>query len=193
MRLIGITGSLGAGKSTVLGLFARLGAAGWDADAAVHELYQPGRAGWRAARDRWGEEILAADGQLDRARLAARIFPCPAERKRWEAIIHPLVHDHMLATAQAAAAPLFCAVPLLYEGGWESWFEAVACVWCPPALQRERLRRRGLAEADISARLAAQLPADEKLRRADFGLINAGSLDLLARQCAAIWNRLTQP
>lgn len=187
MRPIGITGSIGSGKSTVLEIFAELGAGVWDADVAVHALYEPGREGWRLVRERWGDAALEPDGRLDRAWIAARVFANPAERRALEAQIHPLVRRDMAETAARTGGPLVCAVPLLYESGWEQDFHAVVCVWCAPDIQHRRLRERGLTDDDIRARLAAQLPADEKLRRADAGIINSGSRELLRRQCEQLW------
>ena len=102
MSLIGITGGIGSGKSTVLQLLRELGAAGWDADEAVHELYRAGGEGLRRVAEQWGREVLLADGTLDRKAMAQRVFSCPQERERLEELIHPLVRRHMLETAAAA-------------------------------------------------------------------------------------------
>ncbi len=192
MRLIGITGSIGSGKSTVLRWLADHGAKVWDADEAVHRLYRPGQEGWKAIQALWGEEILDADGRVNRKRIAARVFGQPEERRRLEAAIHPLVLQDLLRTAgdlQSTGA-LWCAAPLLYEGGWEKEFTTIVCVWSPPELTRERLKSRGLTDAEISARFAAQENPDEKLRRADHGVINSGNLELLHEQCRRLYQLL---
>ncbi len=193
MSLIGITGGIGAGKTTVLQILRGLGAACWDADESVHELYRPGGEGLRLVTEQWGAGVLLPDGTLDRKRMAERVFPDPAERRRLEALIHPLVRRQMLAAAEKAACDLFCAVPLLYEGGWEKEFRCVVAVWCDRRTQEERLKARGWTAEEIRDRLAAQLPMEEKMQRADFALANNGTMELLREQCARILNSLDTP
>jgi len=190
MALIGITGGIGAGKTAVLNILGSYGARIWDADVAVHELYLPGREGFAAAVQRWGRAVLTVEGGLDRQAVAARVFASPVEREWLEAQVHPLVQKNMEDTAARFPSPLFCAVPLLFEVGWQDRFAAVITVWCDPETQRRRLLARGWTEAEMAARLQAQLPANEKLDRADLAIINNGSLDLLREQCRRVWDIL---
>ena len=186
MSLIGITGGIGAGKSTVQGILRELGVSCWDADNAVHELYQPGGEGLRRIVERWGRNVLLADGTLDRKAMAEQVFARPEKREILEKLIHPLVRQHMRDTAATAKGDLFCSVPLLYEFGWETEFRCVIAVWCDRMTQEERLRTRGWTEEEIRARIAAQLPMEEKLNRAEFAIANNGSLKLLREQCDRI-------
>ncbi len=190
MSLIGITGGIGSGKSTVQQILRELGMACWDADVAVHELYRPGGAGLRLVVEQWGQEVLLADGTLDRKVMAKRVFAHPEERKVLEGLLHPLVQRQMLETAAAAKGDLFCSVPLLYECGWEKEFRCVVAVWCDQETQKKRLQTRGWADSEIHARLAAQLPMEEKLNRAEFALANNGSLEWLREQCVRFLYRL---
>ena len=190
MSLIGITGGIGSGKSTVQQILRELGVACWDADVAVHELYRPGGAGLRLVVEQWGQEVLLADGTLDRKVMAERVFARPEERKVLEGLLHPLVQRQMLEAAAATKGDLFCSVPLLYECGWEKEFRCVIAVWCDRETQEKRLRARGWADNEIHARLAAQLPMEEKLNRAEFALANNGSLEWLREQCVRLLHRL---
>ena len=189
MALFGITGGRGAGKTTVLARLAELGACTADADAVVHDLYVPDGPGTRLVRDRWGDDVVDAAGAVDRRQVAARVFTDPAERVWLNSVIHPLVRDRLRQLANTNGT-LFAAVPLLYESGWEADFTAVIAVWSPPQTVRERLRQRGWSDTEIATREAIQLPADEKLRRADYAIINNGSLELLRDQCRQLLPRL---
>lgn len=188
MTLIGITGGIGAGKTAVLNILGSLGASVWDADVAVHELYRPGREGFTAAVQRWGREVMTAEGGLDRGAVAARVFASETERAWLESRIHPLVQKDMEETAARVSGPLFCGVPLLFEVGWQPRFATVITVWCDEETQRQRLAARGWSATEIAARLRLQLPAAEKLQRADLAIINNGNLDLLREQCRRIGN-----
>jgi dephospho-CoA kinase len=194
MAWIGITGAVGSGKSSVLRCLAAFGAATWDADAAVHSLYEPGAAGYRLLLERYGRNVVDEQGTLDRAFVARRVFADATERRWLEAQIHPLVKEQLAASGAAAApATLWCAVPLLYETGWAGEFTVTVAVWCDPATRRQRLRARGWSDAEIAARDAAQLSEDEKLVRADHAIINTGSLAALAAQCRRLHDRLVTP
>jgi dephospho-CoA kinase len=168
--LLGLTGSIGMGKSTVAGLFREAGVPVWDADAAVHELYAAGGAGAAAiAALRPG---AVPDGAVDRAALRAWIAEDDRALKRIEAAIHPLVaadRAGFIARAAADAAPLVVLdIPLLYETGADAAMDAVLVVTAPPEVQRARvLARPGMTEADFARLLAKQLPDAEKRARAD--------------------------
>jgi len=192
MTLVGITGGIGSGKSTVLAIFQHLGARILDADMVVHELYEPGNPGYCLVLERWGSELLLPDGRLDRAAIARRVFHSRSEREWLESVIHPLVKIRFDQAVATGSGDLFGAVPLLFETGWNSICRVTIAVWCDPEQQRQRLQQRGWIPAEIDRRNAAQLSMNEKLRRANFGIINTGTRELLEYQCTQLWhNQLT--
>lgn len=179
MRLLGLTGGIATGKSTFAALLRARGVPVVDADALARQVVAPGAPALAELAAAFGPEVLGPDGALDRRRMGAIAFADPAARARLEAITHPAIRRAMAGeTARLAAEghPLaFYDAPLLYEVGLDAALEAVVVVWAPPELQRARLRARdGLDEAAAAARLAAQLPIDEKAARADFVVENAG-------------------
>ncbi|NOY82699.1 MAG: dephospho-CoA kinase [Kiritimatiellaeota bacterium] len=188
--LVGITGGLGVGKTTVLQILREKGAEVLDADDVVHRLYAPGEAAYRAIRRRWGADVLQADGTIDRTRVADLVFGTPTERRWLNGLVHPLVRKRIRIAACRTPGLLFCAIPLLFEVRWERDMWRTVAVWCPEAVQMKRLEQRGWSGAEIRRRLATQLPMNEKLHRADYGLINFGSLELLRRQCEILRKKL---
>jgi len=190
--LIGITGGIGAGKSQVLCELRALGARVLDADAVVHELYEVDSRLRAALRERWGEAVLGTDGRVDRAVVARRAFGEPAEREWLTQQVHPLVRRRMLQNAEASPLGLFCAIPLLYEVGWEHEMTQTIAVWCDRRTQWLRLRGRGWSDEEISRREASQMSMDEKLARADYGILNIESLELLREQCRRIFERIME-
>ncbi|ABC82454.1 dephospho-CoA kinase [Anaeromyxobacter dehalogenans] len=185
MRVIGLTGGIATGKSTFAALLRARGAPVVDADALARAAVEPGTPALAEIARTFGAEVLRPDGALDRKALGARVFADPGARRRLEAITHPAVRLAMREeTARLAAQghPLaFYDTPLLYEVGLEALLDAVVVVWAPRDVQRERLMRRdGLGGAEADARLAAQLPVDEKAARADFVVENAGAPEALA-------------
>ncbi|HSF95990.1 MAG TPA: dephospho-CoA kinase [Thermohalobaculum sp.] len=194
MITLGLTGSIGMGKSTALGFFAAEGVPVWDADAAVHRLYGTGGAGAEAIRAIVPEAVGA--GGVDRAKLRAAILADPALLKRIEAAIHPLVaadRDAFLARARAAGAPLaVCDIPLLFETGAADWLDKIAVVSAPADLQRERvLNRPGMTPEAFEVILAKQIPDAEKRARADYVIDTSQTLDHARDQVRAILADLT--
>lgn len=187
--LIGITGGIGMGKTTVLRDFASLGASVLDADDVAHSLYEPGREAYRAMVGRWGDSVLDGEGRIDRAGVGRRVFGDAAELGWLNGLLHPLIRAE-LRRASEGSAPVYAAVPLLYESGWESDASKVVAVWCGPAVQRARLLARGWSEAEIARRLGAQVSAEEKLRRADYAVLTDCSWELLRAQCAHVHARI---
>jgi dephospho-CoA kinase len=166
---LGLTGSIGMGKSTTAGLFAAAGVPVWDADAAVHRLYAPGGAGAAALADVAPEALR--DGGVDRDRLRAAALGDPGLLDRVEARIHPLVADDRAGFLAAhAAAPLVVLdIPLLYETGADAWLDGVLVVTAPPEVQRARvLARPGMTEAAFERIRARQTPDAVKRARANF-------------------------
>ena len=194
MIVLGLTGSIGMGKSTALAMFADLGCPVWDADAAVHRLYgQDGEGARQIARLVPG--AVGPDG-VDRTKLRAAILAEPALLKRIEAVIHPLVasdRDAFLARARADGASLaVCDIPLLYETGADAWLDKVAVVSAPAETQRSRVMERpGMTEETFDAISAKQLPDAEKRARADFVIDTSKSKDHARAQVARIFAKLT--
>jgi dephospho-CoA kinase len=169
MFILGLTGSLGMGKSTTARLFAEEGVPVHDADAVVHRLYE----GEAAAAIEAAFPGTTADGKVDREELAARVLGDRVALKRLEAIVHPLVQQaeqRLLAEAEARGEKVAVLdIPLLFETGGEERVDAVVVVYAPPEVQRSRaLERPGMTVDKLDAILAKQMPDEEKRRRADF-------------------------
>ncbi len=187
--MIGLTGGIASGKSTVGRMLEDLGAEVVDADQLAREVVAPGTPGLAEVVAAFGEEILNAEGGLDRGRLAARVFADPGERSRLEKILHPRIAE--LARERLAAVRGQLAVyqaPLIFETGREGEFPGVLLVDCDPELQVARLTVRDrLGEAEARSRLAAQLPAAERRRRATWIVDNSGSLEDTRSQLLRLW------
>jgi len=193
---VGLTGGLASGKSTAARLLAGRGAAVLDADAVVHELYAAGGAGAAAVRDLFGADVLAADGSVDRARLAALITGDPSALGRLNRAVHPLVRRRVAAWLEdlaAAAEPPPVAVieaALLVETGSYRAYDLLAVVWCRPEQQLARALARGVPEARARALLAAQAPIGEKRALADVVIDNSGPPEALAGEVARAWETM---
>jgi dephospho-CoA kinase len=179
VRIVGLTGGIASGKSTLAATLRARGVPVVDADALARAAVAPGSPALAEIARAFGPGVLAPDGSLDRKRMGALAFSDEGARRRLEAITHPAVRHAMAEeTARIAAQGhdlAFYDVPLLFEVGLERILDAVVVVWAPPDVQRARLEARdGLAPPEAEARLAAQLPLDEKAARADFVVENAG-------------------
>ncbi len=189
MSLIVITGGIGAGKSTVLKCLEKLGAQCVDADVLAHRLYEPGTPLLAEILEHFGSGLKKEDGSLDRRMLGQKIFADPRERQWLEQRMHPAIRESLDRLEKAAAPrPLFAAIPLWYESGWHRMrpAQAVVAVCCPPEIQRHRLLQRGWTQKEIQHRLDAQLPMEEKRRRADVVIDTTGSLDELQERCSKL-------
>ncbi|MGZ9809140.1 dephospho-CoA kinase [Pseudoroseicyclus sp. H15] len=186
MTRLGLTGSIGTGKSTTAAMFADEGVAIWDADAAVHRLYAPGGDGAEVLRGDFPDAITS-EGGVDRPALAALVTADPAALKRLEALVHPLVADDRARFLAETTAPVtLCDIPLLFETGLEGLFDKTITTSCPPEMQRERvLARPGMTEEKFAAILARQMPDAEKRARADFTVVT-DTLDHARAQVRAI-------
>ena len=196
MRVVGLTGSIGMGKSTTAGLFAECGAPVYDADAAVHEIYQPGGSAVPLIEEAFPGVVV--DGAVDRARLSAEVVGHPEALRRLEAIVHPLVGAHRQAFFEkvtAAGADLVVLdVPLLFETGGDRGVDAVVVVSAPEAVQRARvLARPGMEAAKLDAILARQVPDADKRARADFVIDTSEGIDHARAQVEAIVTALRDP
>ena len=165
--ILGLTGSIGMGKSTTAGFFRDAGVPVWDADATVHRLYQPGQPAAQAIAQHF-PAALTADGAVDRAALRALIAADPSVLDRVNALVHPLVaSDRRAFLDRHAAAPLVVLdIPLLFETGGDALCSATLVVSAPPEVQRARVLARGLSEADFQMILSRQVPDAEKRARA---------------------------
>ena len=157
-----------------------------DADEIAHSLYEPGQKAYNAMLEHWGRAILADGEKIDRKAVGGIVFRDPAELRWLNGLLHPLIRGEMKAQASQSSVPVYSAVPLLYESGWESDADAVVCVWCEPSVQHERLLARGWSEDEISRRLASQISADEKLFRSDYAIVTSCSWDDLREQCRRV-------
>lgn len=191
MFVIGLTGSIGMGKSTTARFFAEAGVPVHDADATVHRLYE----GEAAPAIEAAFPGTTAGGTVDRVKLAARVLGDKAALRRLEAIVHPLVRDaerRFLAEAEGKGAPVAVLdIPLLFETGGQERVDAVVTVSAPADVQRARLLERpGLTEEKLEALIANQLPDAEKRRRADFIVDSSQGFDAARTQVAEILRRV---
>jgi dephospho-CoA kinase len=187
MRILGLTGSIGMGKSTTAKLFAEAGVPVYDADAAVHQLYE----GEAAPAIEAAFPGTTSNGKVDRPKLSARVVHDPAAIKQLEQIVHPMLgasRQKFFADAQAANAPVVVLdIPLLFETGGEKRVDAVVVVSTSPELQRERVLARGtMDEAKLDAIIAKQTPDAEKRRRADFVVDTSHGLEPVRAQITHI-------
>ncbi|KAM3106080.1 dephospho-CoA kinase [Phormidesmis sp. 146-33] len=172
--VLGLTGSIGMGKSTTARMFADEGLPVWDADAAVHHLYRPGQPAALAIA-RLFPQAMDPDGRVNRPRLRAMINDDPAVLDRLNAAVHPLVAKDRARFLNRTRAPIAVLdVPLLYEIGLDRACDAVAVVSAPPEVQRERVLMRGMSEAEFRLILSRQLPDAEKRARADYIIPTTG-------------------
>jgi len=186
MLRVALTGGIATGKSYVLEQLRRRGVACLDADALVRGVQAAGTEATTAIAERFGAEILAPDGSVDRARLGPIVFGDASARRDLEAIVHPAVYRAIAAGLRGLELlgdPVAVVdVPLLYETGAEKDFDRVIVTACSVSTQMSRLRARGLAEDQARERLAAQWPTDRKVERADFVITTDGSFEDTDRQ-----------
>ncbi len=195
MLLVGLTGNIAAGKSTVARLFAARGATVVDADLLAREAVEPGSPALAAIVERWGAEVVAPDGSLDRAGLRARVFEQADELDALNGIVHPEVgrlRDAALAAARARGDRMVIYdVPLLFERDLADDVDLVVLVDAPREVRLERLvRDRQLRADEAMAMIAAQMPAELKRARSDCVIENAGDRTALAAQVDTVWRAL---
>lgn len=194
MRRIALTGGIATGKSYVREQFAKLGLPTIDADLLARQAVEPGSPGLAAVIERFGLGILDAQGALDRRTLAATIFADADARRDLEQIVHPAVRkaiDEWFDSLPAGTPAAIADIPLLYETGRDKDFDAVIVAATDPERQVRRVMKRdSLPEADARARLAAQLPIADKIRRADYVISTAGTHAETDAQVAAVYRSL---
>jgi dephospho-CoA kinase len=194
MKLIGLTGGAGSGKTTVAAMLRALGAEIVDADEATHAVYEPGTPGFDTVVREFGEEFVT-DGRIDRVRLGELVFHDASARRRLNDIVHPLVRQWMAQrTAEAVergAAVVVQDVPLLFENSLERFFSTVVLVYVPAEVQIERLvAGRRFARDHAQAVIGAQMPIEEKRGRAHHVINNSGTIDDTRAQVGAVWKQL---
>ena len=195
MKLVGLTGGIASGKSTVAKILQSLGAAIVNADDLAREVVEPGHEAWKEIVASFGADILQSDQTLDRQKLRTLIFNQPEARKRLESIIHPRVRalaEERIRDYAAAGYPVaIYEVPLLFEGNLQEWLRPVILVACDVETQTARLQNRDhLTAADAEKHIAAQMSLKDKRRLADYVIENNGSLEDLERQTRQILEEL---
>ena len=189
-RVLGLTGGVGMGKSTAARLLKKVGLPVVDSDDLAREVVHPGTEGLAEIADEFGEGFLKADGSLDRDKMASKVFQDEAARKRLEAIIHPRVRtvwEKQIDQWREQKRPVgVVVIPLLFEVDLQDSFDAVLCVACTANTQRARLRERNWDDAQITARIAAQMDIAQKIDLADHVLWNEGAPELLMDQMKEI-------
>lgn len=195
MIRIGLTGTLGAGKSTVARLFERWGARRIDADELAREAVRPGSPALQEIREEWGDEVLDEEGGLDRARMRRRVFGDTDARRRLEEIVHPEVRrlraDRIEEAREAGAEVVVSEVPLLLETGMEGQFDVVVAVDAPRSVRRRRVaEERGLDAGTFEAIEAAQWSARRKREAADLVIENDGSREELEAAAREAWETI---
>jgi dephospho-CoA kinase len=197
MLRVALTGGIATGKSYCLAHFAELGVPVVDADRLAREAVVPGSPGLRAVVERFGSEVLAADGSLDRAALGRIVFDDPRARAALEAIVHPEVYRHIrewFANLPAGTRVAMADIPLVFETGHNHDFDAVVVAACQPDEQVRRVMARDrLPDRDARARLAAQWPIEEKVKRADHVIWTDNGFAETDRQIRDVYGQLTRP
>ena len=193
MKIIGLTGGIACGKSTVSAELRALGAAIIDADALAYELSQPHQPIYNAYVERFGREIVTADGTLDRAAIARRVFADPAVRAEVEAIAHPIIRsaaeERLRAAGEESKRAAVLDVPLLFEAGWDVLADETWVVALPREEQLARLlaRDKAMDAGEARARIAAQMPLTEKCARADVVIDNSGTVEEIREYIGKLW------
>ena len=195
MLLVGLTGGIGSGKSTVARMLEERGAVVFDADLLAREAVEPGTQGHTAVIERFGADVLAPGGELDREALASIVFADPSARRDLEQIVHPEVRRLFAEGSEAYRDTdriVVFSAPLLVESGMHTAFEILVVISATVATQIERLmRQRGMSEPAIRARIDAQAPLEDKAAVADFLVDNEGTLAELQSQVERLWHDLS--
>jgi dephospho-CoA kinase len=185
--ILGLTGGMGCGKSTAAEMFASHGFALLDSDAIVRTILSTDKDVIESIKEKFGKEILAESGAIDRKELAHRVFPDETALRWLEELLHPRVFEHWnRAFGDRGAGSWVVEVPLLFEKCLQNWFDFTVCVASDPNVQLARLEQRGVPSSLARQRISKQLPLTQKIELADFVLLNNGSSDFLRDQVAAL-------
>ena len=197
MKLCGLTGGVGMGKSTAASILRQRGLPVTDADDLSRQVVLPDRPALEEIRRAFGPDILNSDGSLCREKLGRIVFSNPSSRRILEEITHPRIRDCWLRQIHEWRESNFSlgvvVIPLLFETGAQAELDATICIACSAATQQTRLASRGWSSEDIAGRLAAQWPVDRKIERSDFTVWSEGTLEILAAQLDRVVSRVTQP
>jgi dephospho-CoA kinase len=195
MLRLGLTGGIASGKSVVAAMLREMGFAVLDADSLAHRLIAPGQPAYNEVLQEFGQPVVSPDGRIDRTKLSAIVFADRVRLDRLNAIVHPRVSEVVFrqfeewqrdGTRDAA----FVEAALLIESGMHKKLDGLVVAWCAPEQQLQRLVGRGLSEAEARRRIAAQLPAEEKLRLATEKINCSGSIEETRRQVEALAAKL---
>lgn len=195
MKVIGLTGGIGSGKSTVSQILSDLGASVLDADKVGHQCYQPETDAWRAVVEAFGREILAADGNIDRKKLGAIVFGDSEALNRLNRIMHPRMYDMMAgrieAFRQEGVKVVVLEAALLFEAGWNPLVDEIwVTVSSEPTVVKRVRERTGLPEEQIRSRIRSQLSNEERTKNADLVINNDGSVDELRVKVEELWGKI---
>ena len=193
--MVALTGGIACGKSVVARMLAARGAAVCDADDLAHDVIRAGRAQHRAIVRRFGRGVVGRDGEIDRQRLGRIVFAEERERRALERIVHPAVVRELRAwsaRARRQGVEAVAVVPLLYEAGLADRWDAVICVTAPTKTVLARLAKRGWSGNEARARIAAQMPVEQKANRADYVVRNGGTLRSTRNQVKQIWLQIRE-
>jgi dephospho-CoA kinase len=197
MKVIGLTGGIGSGKTTVSRLLAELGAVIIDADKVGHEAFKPDTEGWREVAAAFGRQILSADGKIDRKKLGEIVFGNPDSLERLNRIMHPRIHNMIKAQLEKyqrqEVEVVVLEAPLLIESGWASTVDEVWVTVASEATVLRRLQERaGLSQPESLARIHSQLSPEERARYADVIIDTDCDLDELKARVEELWPRLQE-
>lgn len=191
--VVGLTGGIGAGKSTVAGILRNHGVAVLDTDDVARDAIEPGGPAYEAVVRAFGPGVVAGDGAIDRDALADRVFRSDEDRARLNAIVHPAVREvweRWMAERRQAGESAVVVIPLLFEVGATEGWDAILCVTADEEIALERLRARGWTDGESRRRMAAQWAPAEKRDRSDFSIENNTTLDHLEREVMETWRRM---
>jgi dephospho-CoA kinase len=195
MKRFGLTGGIASGKSAVAGMLREIGFHVIDADALGHEVMEPGTRAFEEIKLEFGEGVIGADGRIDRGKLGAVVFADRGKLERLNAIVHPRVEEEMGRKfseweKSGVKDAAFVEAALLVEAGYQKNLDGLVVAWCRPEQQIERLLARGLSEVEARRRIAAQMPAEEKLKYATKKIDCSESLEETRRQVEELAARL---
>lgn len=197
MLRLGLTGGIASGKSAVAGMLRELGFHVLDADGLGHTLMEPGTRAYVEIVREFGAGVTGVDGRIDRGKLGAVVFADQGKLERLNAILHPRVSEEIVRQfgeweKSGVQDAVFVEAALLVEAGYQKNLDGLVVVWCRPEQQLERLMARGLSEAEARRRIAAQMPAEEKLKYATEKIDCSGSIEETRRQVGELAAKLRQ-
>lgn len=191
MKLFGLTGGIGMGKSTSASILARRGVPVIDTDIVAREIVEPGQPALEEIASTFGRDLIDWDGKLRRAELAEIVFADTAKRRALEQILHPRIRERWMKQVEvwrgAGERSAVVVIPLLFETKAEGLFDAIVCTACSATSQRERLRARGMTPPQIEQRIAAQWPIEKKIAASNHVVWTEGVLDIHERQLERIF------